>query len=131
MEERPIAVIDIETTGDNPVIHEIIEIGLILINPKTLQLLEKWTTKVKPTHIETALAVALKCNGYHEREWEGAPFLGEAMKIFSAKTKGAIFCSYNLSFDWSFISQAFAKKQCRKSDGLPSTRSLLNGLANT
>jgi len=107
--ERPIAITDVETTGLDFAIQEIIEIGLVVINQKTLEIIDTLDIKVKPEHIETADEFALKINGYNETDWKDALTLKEAMSIYGQKTKGAIFCAHNVTFDWSFIFEAFKK----------------------
>ena len=66
--------------------------------------------------IETAVPEALKLNGYKPEDWQAALTLAEAMKIYTEKTQGAIFCSWNVSFDWGFINEAFRKTKTR--DGM-------------
>lgn len=107
--ERPVAITDVETTGLDFHVHEILEIGLVLINQKTLEIIDKMNVKVKPEHMETADDVALQVNGYQEADWADAISLSEAMAIYSEKTKDAIFCAHNVTFDWSFIFEAFKK----------------------
>ena len=107
--ERPIAITDVETAGLDFTIQEIIEIGLVLINQKTLKIIDTLDIKVKPEHIETADEFALKLNGYNEIDWKNAITLEEAMSIYGQKTKDAIFCAHNVTFDWSFVSEAFRK----------------------
>jgi len=102
-----IAITDLETTGTNPRLHEIIEIGLILINQDSFEILDKLDLKVMPEHIETASESALKLNGYNNIDWQNSKHLKEAMEIYSRKTAGALFCSHNVTFDWSFIYEAF------------------------
>lgn len=106
---RPIAITDVETTGFDSVTQEIIEIGLIVINQKTLEVFDTLNLKIKPEHLETANKEALEFNGYNALGWEQALTLKEAMAIYAEKTKDAIFCSHNVTFDWSFISEAFKK----------------------
>jgi len=107
--ERPIAITDVETTGLDFAIQEIIEIGLVVINQKTLEIINTLDVKVKPEHIETADEFAIKLNGYNETDWKNAITLKEAMSIYGGKTKDAIFCAHNMTFDWSFIFEAFRK----------------------
>lgn len=59
MTDRPLAFTDVETTGLDPHIHEIIEIGLVLVEHKDLTVVEELNLKIKPEHIETATAEAL------------------------------------------------------------------------
>ena len=105
--ERPIAITDVETTGLDPTIHEIVEVGLFVINQQTLEVLDTFDVKVRPEHIETADEFALKLNGYNDADWQNALTLQEAMTLYGEKTKDAIFCAHNVTFDWSFILKAF------------------------
>ncbi|MEK7462857.1 MAG: 3'-5' exonuclease [Patescibacteria group bacterium] len=106
---RPIAITDVETTGLDPKVHEIVEIGLVIIDQTTLEIINKLNIKVKPEHIETASEYALKLNGYNVADWEKAISLPEAMALYAEKTKEAMFCAHNVTFDWSFIDAAFKK----------------------
>lgn len=106
---RIIAITDLETTGLDAHLHEIIEIGLVLINHENLEVIEEWEVKVKPVHIETAAIKALEINGYNSNDWIKALDLAEAMKIYSQKTREAVFLAHNTFTDWSFIVEAFKK----------------------
>ncbi|MBI2454336.1 MAG: 3'-5' exonuclease [Parcubacteria group bacterium] len=105
--KRPLAITDVETTGFDSGIHEIIEIGLVVADQKNLKVLDEWTVKVKPKKIKTAAEKALKVAGYSKLGWVNAVGLKEAMEVYSKKTKNAIFLAQNSFFDWSFLSQAF------------------------
>lgn len=107
--KRPIAITDVETTGLDPQRHEIVEIGLVLIDQETGEVIDTLDIKVKPEHLETADETALKINGYNEPDWQNAVTLLEAISLYGEKTQDAIFCSHNVTFDWSFILEAFKK----------------------
>lgn len=107
--ERPIAITDVETTGLDPATQEIVEIGLVVVNQQTLEILDTLDIKVHPEHLETATEFALKLNGYNKPDWQNALTLQAAISLYGDKTKGAIFCAHNVTFDWSFISEAFKK----------------------
>lgn len=107
--KRPIAITDVETTGLDAHIHEIIEIGLLVVKPDTMEIIDEFEAKIHPTHIETAAAKAFEINGYNPRDWKKAITLGQAMKIYSEKTTGAVFLAHNTFLDWSFIAEAFKK----------------------
>jgi len=70
--EKPIVVIDTETTGLDPAKHEVIEFAGIKIDPVTLEVIDTLTFKVKPLHIETAQSKALEVNGYTPEAWAEA-----------------------------------------------------------
>ena len=101
------AIVDIETTGDDELKYEILEIGLLLVRQKDLEVIDSGNWLVKPHHIETAIPAAIERNGYNENDWRDAQELGEVMPEFSGKTKDAVFTAFNVSFDWAFIKNAF------------------------
>ena len=106
--ERPIAITDIETTGLDHQVNEIVEIGLVLVSQKKpFKMIDMLSIKVAPKHLETASEYALKLNGYNAEDWVGAVSLWEAMALYGRKTKNAMFCAHNVTFDWSFIFAAF------------------------
>jgi DNA polymerase-3 subunit epsilon len=114
MKKHNLAFIDVETTGFDPDKHEIIELGLVLVKQigdsgDKFEVLEEIELKIKPERIEDADPQALKVNGYDPSQWIFANTLNEAMKIFSEKTKDAIFVAHNLTFDYSFVEHAFQK----------------------
>ncbi len=104
---RKIAITDIETTGLNSDTHEIIEIGLVLVNQPNLKVLDTWNVKVAPMHPVNADPIALKVNGYNKQEWNTAVPLKTAMRLYAKKTKDAIFCAHNITFDYAFLRRAF------------------------
>jgi DNA polymerase-3 subunit epsilon len=104
-----IAIVDIETSGLDPETHEILEIGVVIFDTRTLEIVNTLDLRVKPEHIETANPQALKVNGYNEEEWTDCMSLQMAMMIFKAQTQDATFCAHNMIFDWSFILKASEK----------------------
>lgn len=107
--ERSYAFTDIETTGLDFRIHEIVEIGLVVVKPDTLDITKTFEAKVKPEHIGTASQQALKINGYNEQDWANAVILKEAMEQYAENSKDAVFCAHNVTFDWGFVDEAFKK----------------------
>jgi len=108
---RKIAMTDLETSGDVFGVHEILEIGLVVFDPNTFDILDTYCQKTKPLNIDNAIPRALEYNGYNEKDWQDAVSLGEAMKVYADKTKECIFCAYNVAFDWGFINDAFRRTE--------------------
>lgn len=102
-----IALIDLETTGLDGNTDEIIEIGCIVFESRTMEILDTIDIKVKPEHIETASPRALEVNGYTEEAWADAMSLHQAMLLLAEKVQGATLMAYNVTFDWSFLKTAF------------------------
>lgn len=108
---QPLAFIDVETTGTDPDVHEIIELGLVLTKLKdgALTVVDQLDLKIHPERIEAADPVALRINGYTEADWLFATTLEDALKSFADKTDGAVFVAHNITFDNAFIDAAFKK----------------------
>jgi len=107
--KRRIAMTDLETSGDIFGVHEILEIGFVLFDPKTFDIFDSYNRKVKPEKIENAVQAAIDYNGYNEKNWKDAISLKEAMEEYAKRAGEGVFCSYNVSFDWGFINNAFLK----------------------
>ena len=105
--DRPIAITDIETTGLDAAIHEIIELGVLVVDQRTLKVLDRYHVKVRPQNIRTAAKRALAVVGYSEQSWRNAVPLEVALESYSAKAKDAVFCSYNLYLAYSFLDAGF------------------------
>lgn len=119
MRNAPLAFIDLETTGLDPLRHEIIEIGLVLAEQKRvggkyeLKIVDEWEIKVLPTRIEDAEPEALRINGYKNEDWLFAVPLAGALEELSKHTKNAIMIAQNIAFDWGFLEHAY------RSTGVP------------
>jgi DNA polymerase-3 subunit epsilon len=111
--QQALAFIDVETTGFDPEIAEVIELGVVIAKLKDgeLVVIDQLDLKIRPEHLETADPQALRINGYNEVDWLFAVELKEAMKLFADKTDGAIFVAHNVTFDYGFINQAFKKTE--------------------
>jgi DNA polymerase III epsilon subunit-like protein len=107
---KTITMLDVETTGLDPVSNEIIEIGLVTFEAEaTFKVLNTFNTKVKPVHPETGHPRAFEVNGYNSKDWEDAPSIGEVLIMINEleHIKGSTMASYNVSFDYGFIQAAY------------------------
>jgi len=107
LNERRIAMTDLETSGDVFGVNEILEIGLVVFGQKSFEIIDTLDVKVKPEHIENAIPAALAKNGYKPENWQEAVSLKSAIEQYAEKTKDCIFCAYNATFDWGFMNHAF------------------------
>jgi DNA polymerase-3 subunit epsilon len=103
---RPIIITDVETTGLDPIHHEIIEIGAIAVN-HNLEELARFDVKVKPDHVDTADPVALEINGYNEKDWENALSQYDAAAQFRLFSAAGILAAWNITFEYTFLKQMF------------------------
>ena len=106
-----VALIDLETTGLDPVLHEIIEIGAVVFDPATLEVIDTVSVRVKPERLHDAEPKALAVNGYNARDWKSASDLAWGLSVLAGATHGATFMSYNVTFDWSFIRESVKRSR--------------------
>jgi DNA polymerase III alpha subunit (gram-positive type) len=110
MKNKKLAFVDLETTGINPALHEIIEIGCLIARPNEsggYDVLDEFEIKVKPEHIETAEQAALRMNGYDESAWVLAHSQVEGLQMLSQKCRDCVLVGQNISFDYAFLAHAF------------------------
>ncbi|MCF7833824.1 MAG: 3'-5' exonuclease [Candidatus Pacebacteria bacterium] len=117
MKKHKLAFVDIETTGLDIDKHEILSIGVVLVeqdwskNIPVFEKMDEFELKIKPENIENADPISLKVNKYNPEDWVSAYTLKKAMNIFSKKTEGVIMVSHNITFDYGFIEKAFKKTE--------------------
>lgn len=102
--DKPIVIVDIETTGLEPALHEIIEISLIDAQGQTLL-----HTKIKPEHLDTAEPKALEINGYNEEAWADAVAWDDVALKVKEELTDVVILGQNVSFDMGFIKTALTK----------------------
>jgi DNA polymerase-3 subunit epsilon len=107
LRERPIAITDIETTGLDSSVHEIVDLALLVVDPHSLAVHDEYHTRVRPLHIRTAARRALDVIGYSPRAWINAVDLETALTVYSQKAADAVFCSYNVFLTYSFMDAGF------------------------
>lgn len=105
--DRPLVITDIETSGLDCAVHEIIEIAILLVDQKSFKILDRYQARVKPQHIRTGAKRALEVAGYSDRAWTKAISLETALAAYAVKAKDAIFCSYNVFLAYSFLDAGF------------------------
>ena len=96
--------IDTETTGLKPVLHEIIEICIIIEHGENV---ERFETKIKPKNLSSASLEALKINGYNPKEWSTAPGFDEVASEIHRRITGPdkIIIGHNPLFDMDFLEE--------------------------
>jgi DNA polymerase III epsilon subunit-like protein len=103
-----LAFVDTETTGV-ALDHELLEIGVVRVNPFNFSVIDEWEAKIKPFNLANADPEAFKINGYNEEDWKNAISEEEAMKKFLEKTEGTMLCGHNIVFDWYYIHKALLR----------------------
>lgn len=104
-----ITVTDVETSGLDADLNEILEIGLVVFDDQTFEILDTLSVKVIPEHPEICHPKAYEVNGYTPDKWTDAVPLSTAIKIYVEKISDTYFCAHNTTFDYSFIKKALDK----------------------
>ena len=107
--DRPLIVTDLETTGLDANLHDIIEIGAIRLHPQTLEETGRLEVKVRIEHPDTVQSQALLVNGYTEELWKDAVPLTDAIAMYSYLAVEGILVAYNITFEFSFMHEAFRR----------------------
>ena len=99
---------DVETTGLNPNYHEMIDIGIIIIN-QNLEIKGQYFSKVLPSFPERIDPMAQNINGFDLQRWTQEEAISEEelinqMNIFLNNYIGKpIFIAFNSWFDSGFV----------------------------
>lgn len=104
---RPLAFVDVETTGLDPSRHEIIELGVVVADPRTLETRGMFDVRVRPGRIEEADPVALDINGWSAEAWKDAVPIDVALVRARPLLEGALLAGHNVSFDRAYLDAAW------------------------
>jgi len=102
IDTKNLVFLDIETTGLNPIFHEIIEICLITDT-------QVYLTKIKPQRIKDADPQSLKINNYNHKEWFDAPLFKDVLPKIQELTAGKMLAGHHVSFDYSFLTEQLSR----------------------
>ncbi len=106
-----LTVLDTETTGLRPSIHEILELAYISyeVYGPTVQdrkVIKQFNTKLKPINISLADPKALKVNHYSESDYIDAPWADDIIpSVYLDIQKTDIMIGHSLIFDLRFLEQ--------------------------
>jgi len=106
-----IVFVDLETTGLDFRRHEILEIGVIRVDAKTLEMVAQCDVRVRPEHLEHASPEALAIAGYSDEGWDEASTLEVALARVAPLFEGALVAGHNVAFDWAFLEEAFHREE--------------------
>lgn len=101
---RKLIFLDTETTGLDPLKHEIIDIAMIIVTEDERTI---YNTKIKPSRILDANLKALEINGYTTDKWEAAPDMAECIHDIQKHLQDGYIIGYNPQFDVGFLEAAF------------------------
>lgn len=107
-EVAALAVIDLEMSGPNALVHEVLDVGIVRVSlspgfPEE----ESWGARIKPKRIGNAEPGALRVVRYSAKEWRDAIPLEHAMPHLTRLGQGAIVTGWGIGQDLSFLRQTF------------------------
>lgn len=131
---RSLFVVDLEMSGPNAQMHEILDVGGVRAAlTRGIPEEEAWGARVKPRHIGNAVPGALKVVGYSAKTWKSALELEEAVERFAQLGRDAVIAGWGIGQDMAFLVEAFRRLQqpwpfaTVALDVQPIARSLLRG----
>ncbi len=107
MYQLPIAFVDIETTGMNPVNDRIVEVAIIRVEPDGT--IQEYETLIDP---DVSLSPELSAiHGITDQLLHEAPTFRSVAENIHEMLDGAIFAAHNARFDYGFLKQSFKRIQ--------------------
>mgnify|MGYP000892868186 CR=1 FL=1 len=105
-------VVDLEMSGPNAQVHEILDVAGVraALAPK-LPEEEAWGGRVKPKRIGNAVPAALKVVSYSPKAWKTALDLEEAWEKFSALGRDAVITGWGIGQDMTFLVETYKRLQ--------------------
>jgi len=107
---RDICVVDVETSGLDPLRHRVIEVAAVRLT-HDLREVDAFESRVflAPSDFIRAEAEALAINGYDRERWRDAPRFGEIAGRLRGLLDGSVAGGWNVWFDLSFLLAEFAR----------------------
>jgi DNA polymerase-3 subunit epsilon len=103
--DKPLAIVDIETTGASPAFNRILEIAVIKL--ENGKITERFNTVIDPE--EYIQPTILSLTGITEQEIKKAPTFLDIHKKLEELLAGSIFVAHNVRFDYGFIKNEFKR----------------------
>jgi DNA polymerase III epsilon subunit-like protein len=105
---RDVVFVDLETSGTDPSVHEIVEIAAIRLTADLQTEKARLEKKITMRHPERAEAKALQVNGYTPQEWRHAVPVRVACVDFAAMVDDdCIWVGHHPQFDEIFLRAAY------------------------
>ena len=103
---RPLLFIDLEMTGLDVNLHEIVEIGALAVGQPDFVITNSYYTKVKPLHPQTGDPKSLKLINYSDKDWAGAIPLRQALIELSQLAPDCFLAGWCVQNEWDFLNHA-------------------------
>lgn len=101
--DRPLAVVDLETTGFSPGPDRAIEVGIVRVDPSGA-VVDEWTSLLDPGRDVGPTWV----HGVTDEMVAGAPSFADVADEVLERFEGAVVVAHNASFDGGFLAHEFS-----------------------
>lgn len=109
-EFKRLLVIDLEMSGPNAQMHEVLDVGGVRCTlQERLPEEESWGARVKPKHIGNAVPGALKVVGYTPKAWKDAIDLEQAFGRLGELGREAVIAGWGIGQDMAFLVESFKR----------------------
>jgi len=103
-----IYVVDLEMSGPNPQVHEVLDLGGVRAALAAGFAEEaSWGARVRPKRIGNAVPAALRVVGYSPKLWKDALDLEAAAGAFASTGEGAMLAGWGIGQDMAFLVEMF------------------------
>ena len=103
-------VIDLEMSGPNPQMHEVLDLGGVRVQLAVgLTEEEAYGAKVRPKHIGNAVPGALKVTGYTPKAWKTAVELEDAVDRLTGLGRDAVVTGWGIGQDMAFLVETYRR----------------------
>lgn len=106
-----LCVFDLEMSGPNPRVHEVLEVGAVIagLRPGLVEE-DAWGSRIRPRRIGNANSAALRIAGYSPGAWKKAPRVEEAMPHFFRLGQGALAAGWGVGQDLAFLREQLRRE---------------------
>jgi DNA polymerase-3 subunit epsilon len=103
-------VVDLEMSGSNAQLHEVLDVGGVRATLAPGLPEEKaWGARVRPKHIGNAVPAALKVVGYSPKAWKNALEIEAAFAQFSELGRNAVIAGWGIGQDMAFLAESYRR----------------------
>lgn len=107
---RELCILDLEMSGPDPQVHEILDIGAVRVSlEEGLPEEASFGTRVRPKHIGTANQASLRVVGYSPKAWRDAVPLEEAIAELVEFAAGTVLAGWGIRLDLAFLCEALER----------------------
>lgn len=111
--DRRLVFLDLEMSGLDVLVHEILEIGMVIVDQRNLEVLDQKSIKVKPANLQNADPVALEMIKFNNADWANSVEITTALNIVNNLAEESMLIGWNIAFDWSFLGLAFERNRIK------------------